>query len=93
MDAATDAGIQRAVAVLTAAGAREVYLFGSVARGTMRDDSDVDIAVVGLPPQWYYRAVAELGDVFGRPVDLIDLDESNAFTRYLKSEGELRRVG
>jgi len=29
----------------------------------------------------------------GRPVDLIDLDEENPFTRYLKSKRDLLRVG
>ncbi|MGH9849397.1 MAG: nucleotidyltransferase family protein, partial [Blastocatellia bacterium] len=36
--------IERAVTVLKAAGAREVYLFGSAARGRMRENSDIDLA-------------------------------------------------
>jgi len=41
--------IEKAAVTLKAAGAREVYVFGSAASGTMREDSDVDLAVSGLP--------------------------------------------
>ena len=85
--------IEKVVAVLKAAGAREVYMFGSAAKGTLRSDSDVDLAVSGLPPQVFFKAMGQAGDILGRPLDLIDLDEVNPFTRYLKEEGELQRVG
>lgn len=85
--------IEQAVVVLKAAGAREVYLFGSAAKGTLREDSDVDLAVSGLPPQVFFNAMGRAGDILGRPVDLVDLDEANPFTRYLREEGELQRVG
>jgi predicted nucleotidyltransferase len=85
--------IERAAAALKAAGAREVYVFGSASKGTMRDNSDVDIAVSGLPPEAFFPAMAAAHDALGRPLDLVDLDEDNAFTRYLKEEGELQRVG
>ena len=85
--------IARAAGVLRTAGAREVYLFGSAARGGVRENSDVDLAVSGLPPEIFFRAMATASDVLGRPLDLVDLDEDNPFTRYLKTEGELRRVG
>lgn len=85
--------IEQAVVVLKAAGAREVYLFGSAAKGTLREDSDVDLAVSGLPPRAFFNAMGRAGDILGRPVDLIDLDEANPFTRYLREEGELQRVG
>lgn len=85
--------IERATAVLKAAGAREVYVFGSAATERMRSDSDIDIAVSGLPPGVFFRAMSDAEGALGRPLDLIDLDEDSPFTRYLKSEGELRRVG
>jgi predicted nucleotidyltransferase len=85
--------IEQAAKKLKEAGAREVYVFGSAARGIMREDSDIDLAVTGLPPDKFFYAMGEAGDILGRPLDLIDLDENNAFTRYLKEEGELRRVG
>ncbi len=85
--------VEKAVAALKAAGAREVYLFGSAAKGTMRENSDVDFAVSGLPPQVFFRAMAAAHDALERPLDLVDLDEDNPFTSYLKNEGELLRVG
>ena len=85
--------LEAAVAALKAAGAREVCLFGSASTGKMRPDSDVDLAVSGLPPEVFFRAMGAAHDALKRPWDLIDPDEDNAFTRYLKSKGELRRVG
>jgi predicted nucleotidyltransferase len=85
--------IEKAAGVLKAAGAREVYVFGSAITGKLRDDSDVDLAVSGLPPGQFFRAMGKAADVLRRPVDLIDLDEETPFTEYLKREGELRRVG
>jgi predicted nucleotidyltransferase len=85
--------IERAVTVLKAAGAREVYLFGSAARGRMREDSDIDLAVSGLPPAKFFRAHADTERALGRPLDLVDLDEITPFTQYLKEKGELLYVG
>jgi len=85
--------IEKAAEALRAAGAREVYVFGSVARGKTRPNSDVDMAVSGLPPELFYHAMAKASRALGRSLDLIDLDDDDAFTRYLKEEGELRRVG
>lgn len=85
--------IETAAQSLKAAGAREVYLFGSAARGEMREDSDIDLAVSGLPPELFYRAGAAAEDALGRTLDLVDLDEITPFTQYLKEESELLRVG
>ena len=85
--------IKRAAAALKEAGAREVYLFGSGARGKMREDSDIDLAVSGLPPEKFFHAMGNAGDILRRPFDLVDLDEINPFTRYLKEERELQSVG
>jgi len=70
-----------------------VYVFGSAAKGKLRENSDVDIAVPGLPAEAFFPAMAAAHDALGRPLDLVDLDEDNPFTRYLQEEGELRRVG
>jgi predicted nucleotidyltransferase len=88
-----DGLIEQAAAALRAAGAQEVYVFGSAATGKLRDGSDVDLAVSGLPPELFFRAMGAASQILRRPLDLVDLDENNPFTRYLKSEGELRRVG
>ena len=85
--------IDRLVAALKSSGAKTVYLFGSAAKGTMRDDSDVDLAVSGLPPENFFKALSAVSSLLDRPVHLIDLDEVTPFTRYLIEEGELQRVG
>jgi uncharacterized protein len=92
MNEADRQAIEQAAATLKASGAKEVYLFGSAARGAMREDSDVDLAVAGLPPELFFKAMSAASRVLGRRLDLVDLDEQTPFTRYLKEEGELRRV-
>ena len=84
--------IDRAAAELKAAGAREIYVFGSAARGMGDAASDLDLAVSGLPPSVFYRMGARVSDLIGRSVDLIDLDMNTPFTRHLRAENELVRV-
>ncbi|MDQ7821446.1 MAG: nucleotidyltransferase domain-containing protein [Candidatus Eremiobacteraeota bacterium] len=85
--------IEQAVGYLIKIGAKEIYLFGSMAHGRDRDNSDIDLAVSGIPPEKFFKVLGEVGDILRHPFDLIDLDETNSFTRYLREEGELRRVG
>ncbi len=84
--------IKKAAEALKEAGAREVYLFGSAATGNMREESDIDMAVSGLPPEKFFQAMGNAGDILRRPLDLVDLDEDSPFTRYLIEEKELKRV-
>lgn len=85
--------IREAAAALKAAGAKEVYVFGSAAKGTLRQDSDVDLAVSGLPPERFFKAMGKARRALRRPLDLVDLDESSLFSQYLREQGQLRRVG
>lgn len=73
-------------------GAREVFVFSSAKKGTLRPDSDLDMAVTGLPPDLYFTAVSKASDVVGRPVDRVDLDDPSPLVRYLIESGELARV-
>jgi predicted nucleotidyltransferase len=84
--------IQKAALELRRHGASAVYLFGSQATATARGNSDVDIAVQGLPPQCFFRAMADAQAVLDRTLDLIDLDEPSPFVDYLLHSGELRHV-
>jgi len=85
--------VDKAASALLAVGAKEVYVFGSASKGNMGLSSDIDLAVSGLPPEVFFRAMAAAHDALGCPLDLVDLDEDNDFIRYLKSKGELLRVG
>ena len=78
--------------LLRGLGATQVFIFGSAARGELRPDSDVDLAVTGLPPQVYFSAVSKASDLLGRPVDLVDLDDSTPLVRYLLGSGDLVHV-
>jgi len=55
-------------------GARDVRVFGSVARGEERDDSDVDLLVALEPGRSLLdlaRLELRLERLFGRPVDVV----------------------
>lgn len=64
-----------AVALLRIAGAREVWLFGSLVDGP-RAESDVDLAVLGLPSAAYFEVLTRLMTLFGTRVDLVRLEDA-----------------
>jgi len=92
MDETLQELLRKAAAALKDAGAKEVYVFGSAARGELDEYSDVDLAVLGLPPGVLFDAMGIASDVLKRQVDLIRLDRPNPFTDYLKRKGKLIRV-
>jgi predicted nucleotidyltransferase len=59
-------------------GIAELSVFGSVARGDARPDSDVDLLYVRVPGNdlgmSYFALQEDLEDLFGRPVDLVPKD-------------------
>jgi predicted nucleotidyltransferase len=58
-------------------GARRVVLFGSLAEGWFRRDSDIDLAVEGIEGMRIYRAAAELDDIaLPIRVDLVPLENA-----------------
>ncbi len=71
-------------------GARRIWLFGSLAAGGHpHSNSDVDLAVEGLPAVGLIRTLLELEEVLGVDVDLIRLEESSESLRArIASEGE-----
>jgi predicted nucleotidyltransferase len=70
-------------------GVERVLLVGSLARGEFRCDSDIDLAVTGLPAADLFRAGAELERMAeGFSVDLVPLESADpAFRRAADSEG------
>jgi predicted nucleotidyltransferase len=75
--------------LLRSLGATQVFVFGSAATGKLRPDSDLDLAVSGLPPRLYFSAISKASDLVGRPIDLVDLDDDTPLVRYLRRSGEL----
>jgi predicted nucleotidyltransferase len=56
------------------------WVFGSVARGESRTDSDLDVAVLGPDPLSAadkQSLIEDLAVAFGRPVDVIDLNATH----------------
>ena len=82
-----------AAQLLRGLGASQVFVFGSFIRGELRPDSDIDLAVSGLPAEVYFSAVSKASDLLSRPVDLLDLDDDTPLVRHLIGSGELVRVG
>lgn len=76
MPLASEVDARRAEIALAAAshGAVSVRVFGSAARGELRQDSDIDFLVVMEPHRSLLDHVAlkqDLEDLFGRPVDVV----------------------
>lgn len=83
-----------AVTELKAAGATSVYVFGSVAsRGILSPGGDVDLAVTGVPPGRFYRALGRVMRTLPCSVDLIDLDRPTRFAQLLRERNHLVRIG
>jgi hypothetical protein len=55
-------------------GITEVTLFGSLAAGGASSESDLDLAVRGLPAERYFEALADLMELIGAPIDLVRLE-------------------
>ena len=67
----------KALSVLQSHGASRVGLFGSAARGEMRDDSDIDILVDiqnDISLLEFVGIKQELEEELGRKVDLVEYD-------------------
>ena len=60
--------------LLRAAGARRLWLFGSLASGVPRPESDIDLAVSGMPSAGYFETLARLMALFGTRVDLVRIE-------------------
>jgi predicted nucleotidyltransferase len=84
--------LQAAANLLLRMGATQVFVFGSSTKDGLRPDSDIDMAVTGLPPTVYFSAISKASDLLGRPVDLVDLDDPTPLVRHLLGSGELVRV-
>jgi len=72
-------------------GARRIILFGSVARKRrLRPDSDIDLAVEGMPVETFYQLVGDVYTPHGRRVDLVRLETArDSFQKIIALEGVL----
>jgi predicted nucleotidyltransferase len=73
--------LQQARELLVAYGARRVWLFGSLAAGHPKPDSDIDLAAEGIDADVYFKALADLMALFQAPVDLVRWEDAPASLR------------
>ena len=84
--------LEKAVRILKEEGCTEVYVFGSVARGEGREESDIDLAVKGCREAGFFHVFGRLLMALDCPVDLVDLDADDPFVQHLEQQGRLRRI-
>ena len=86
--------IKKATNILKENGAKEVFIFGSIANGKFNEHSDIDIAVRGLEQKKFYKVASILMFELENEFDLIDLDDiENSFSQMLLKDGGLLKVG
>lgn len=86
--------IKKATQILKENGAKEVFIFGSIANGRFNENSDIDIAVKGLNEKDFYKVASMLMFELENEFDLIDLDDKqNRFSQMLLRVGGLLKVG
>ncbi len=86
--------IKKAVKILKENGAKEVFIFGSIANGKFNENSDIDIAVKGLEKEYFYKVASILMFELENEFDIIDLDDKeNRFSQMILNVGGLLKVG
>ena len=86
--------IKKAIEILKENGAKEVFIFGSIANGKFNINSDIDIAVRGIEGEKFYKVASILMFELENEFDLIDLDDKeNRFSQMLLEVGGLLKVG
>jgi predicted nucleotidyltransferase len=78
---------ERAKPVLDRFGAREAVVFGSVVEGRARDDSDVDLIVLGTDPGAFWELRHALEDALGRSLDLFTETDDARFVAKGRARG------
>lgn len=85
--------IRRAVKILKESGCTDIFLFGSLGEGKIREDSDIDIAIRGCPRGKFFYLLSKLLLTLDHSVDLVNLDSQDAFARHLEKERRIIQVG
>lgn len=84
--------IRRAVEILKESGCTEIFLFGSLGEGKVRDGSDIDIAVRGCPKGKFFYLLGKLLLALDHSVDIVNLDSQDPFAQYLEREGRIFKI-
>ena len=79
--------------ILKNAGCKEIFLFGSQAKGNATEFSDIDLGVKGLPLHSFFSIHFDLETALNMKVDLVDFDYQKDFFLLLQKHGELKKIG
>ena len=85
--------IQTATNFLKNEGCEAVFLFGSLVTGKIRDDSDIDIGIKGLPKGKFLDVFSRIYFDLENNIDLVDFDTNNDFYNMLNRIGEVVQIG
>jgi len=85
--------VETATNLLKDEGCQSVFLFGSLVTGKIRDDSDIDIGIKGLPKSKFLSLYSRLYFDFENKIDLVDFDTNSDFYSMLSSIGEVVQIG
>lgn len=73
--------LEKARTTLVKHGAKRIILYGSIARGDYRADSDIDLCVEGLSPGKFFRAIAECIMRIDRPISILDYHNLHGYLK------------
>jgi len=85
--------IDNATNLLKNEGCEAVFLFGSLVTGKIRDDSDIDIGIKGLPKGKFFEVYSRLYFDIENKIDLVDFDKNPDFYTMLNEIGEIVQIG
>jgi predicted nucleotidyltransferase len=85
--------IENATNLLKNEGCQSIFLFGSLVTGKIRDDSDIDIGIKGLPKGKFFEAYSKLYFDMENKIDLVDFDVNSDFYSMLTRIGEVVQIG
>jgi predicted nucleotidyltransferase len=74
-------------------GCEAIFLFGSLVTGKIRDNSDIDIGIKGLPKGKFLEVYSRLYFDMENDIDLVDFDTNSDFFSMLNSIGEVVKIG
>lgn len=63
-----------------------IYLFGSAVE-EKGESNDIDIAVKGILPRFFFKFYGELMRNLSKPVDLVDLSKKSLFNQLIEEKG------
>ena len=82
--------VKKIESILIRHGASRIILYGSLARGDYRVDSDIDVCFEGIPNRKYFRVVAEILMETDRRVSMLNFEDAYGhFRERVTKEGKV----